>query len=77
MSEQITQRVFQTETPARTDGEFWYMPHHMVYHNDKCLFSHQGANLNDLHLPRPTLTSSMLGIMLSFRENSTAICSNI
>lgn len=59
--------------------ESWFIPHHMVTHNGKnrivfnCSFSYQGHNLNELLIPGPNLTSSLLGILLRFREHSFAI----
>ncbi|KAI2648679.1 Gag-Pro-Pol polyprotein [Labeo rohita] len=61
----------------------WYIPHHMVEHNGKhrvvfnCSFQFQGNNLNELLLPGPTLTSSLLAVLLRFREHSIAISSDI
>ncbi|KAK7880872.1 hypothetical protein WMY93_032490 [Mugilogobius chulae] len=45
--------------------ESWFIPHHM------------GDNLNQLLLPGPTLTSSLLGVLLRFREYAVAVCSDI
>lgn len=61
--------------------ESWFIPHHMVTHNGKnrivfnCSFSYpyQGHNLYELLLPGPNLTSSLLGILLRFREHSFVI----
>ncbi|KAI2646464.1 Gag-Pro-Pol polyprotein [Labeo rohita] len=61
----------------------WYIPHHMVEHNGKhrvvfnCSFQFQGNNLNELLLPGPTLTSSLLAVLLRFQEHSIAISSDI
>lgn len=71
------------EEELETGGESWYIPHHMVSHNGKnrivfnCSFTYKGANLNDFLLPGPTLTSSLLGVLLRFREHSIAISSDI
>ncbi|KAK7915538.1 hypothetical protein WMY93_011299 [Mugilogobius chulae] len=37
----------------------------------------RGDNLNQLLLPGPTLTSSLLGVLLRFREYAVAVCSDI
>lgn len=48
------------------EGESWYMPYHMVTHNNKirlvfsCSYQFQGLNLNEYLLPGPTLGSSLL-----------------
>ena len=71
------------EEEPKADGESWYIPHHMVSHNGKnrivfnCSFSYKGVNMNDLLLPGPTLTSSLLGVLLRFREHSIALSSDI
>jgi hypothetical protein len=63
--------------------ESWYIPHHMVHHNEKhrvvynCSFQYQGHNLNKYLLAGPTLTSTLLGVLLRFREHAIAITSDI
>lgn len=42
-----------------------------------CSFTHQANNCNELILPGPNLSSSLLGILLWFREHSTAVSSDI
>ncbi|XP_067283159.1 uncharacterized protein [Pseudorasbora parva] len=65
------------------EEESWFIPHHMVSHNGKnrvvfnCSFSYRGENLNDLLLPGPTLGSSLLGVLLRFREHPVAFSSDI
>lgn len=61
----------------------WYIPHHIVHHNDKdrivfnCSFEFQGQSLNEYLLPGPTLGASLLGVLLRFREHPVAVCSDI
>ncbi|XP_039516158.1 uncharacterized protein LOC120470642, partial [Pimephales promelas] len=56
-----------TEEELSLSTESWFIPHHMVSHNGKtrlvfnCSFAYKGYNLNELLLPGPTLTSSLLG----------------
>ncbi len=63
--------------------ESWYIPHHMVQHNNKnrvvynCSFGYEGHNLNQFLLPGPTLSPSLLAVLLRFREHSIAISSDI
>lgn len=51
--------------------ESWYIPHHMVQHNDKnrivynCSFMYAGHNLNELLLPGSTLGPSLLSCCIS------------
>lgn len=50
--------------------EAWYIPHHLVCHNDKprlvfnCLFRYQGLSLNDQLLLGSALGPSLLGVLL-------------
>ena len=66
-----------------TSAESWFIPHHMVSHNGKnrivfnCSFTYKGDNLNQLLLPGPTLSSSLMGVLLCFREHSIAVSSDI
>ena len=68
-------------TPAavQASDSAWYIPHHMVHHNGKdrivfnCSFTHQGESLNEHLLPGPTLGSSLLGVLLRFREYPIAV----
>ena len=63
--------------------EAWYIPHHLVSHNDKhrlvfnCSLQYRGHNLNDYLLPGPTLGPSLLGVLLRFREQAVAISGDI
>ena len=63
--------------------ESWYIPHHLVSHNGKhrvvfnCSFKYQGGNLNECLLAGPTLGSSLLGVLLRFREHTVAFAGDI
>ncbi|XP_048030832.1 uncharacterized protein LOC125266231 [Megalobrama amblycephala] len=63
--------------------ETWYIPHHLVSHNDKdrivfnCSFQYKGLNLNDSLMPGPALSPSLLGVLLRFREHCVAISGDI
>lgn len=71
------------EQKLNREEESWFIPHHMVSHNDKnrvvfnCSFSYKGETLNDLLLPGPALGSSLLGVLLRFREHPVAFSSDI
>lgn len=71
------------EEELNTSAESWFIPHHMVSHNGKnrivfnCSFTYKGENLNQLLLPGPTLSSSLMGVLLRFREHSIAVSSDI
>ncbi|XP_049321160.1 uncharacterized protein LOC111190943 [Astyanax mexicanus] len=64
-------------------GDSWYIPHHVVQHNGKhrivfdCSFQYQGVSLNQSLLPGPTLSPSLLGVLLRFREHSVGISGDI
>ncbi|NP_001410306.1 uncharacterized LOC100150025 [Danio rerio] len=68
---------------ADCSKESWYIPHHMVQHNNKnrvvynCSFQFEGHSLNDFLLPGPTLSPSLLAVLLRFREHPVAISSDI
>ncbi|KAK7930869.1 hypothetical protein WMY93_007264 [Mugilogobius chulae] len=63
--------------------ESWYIPHHIVEHNEKqrlvfnCSFEFHGQNLNRLLLPGPVLGPSLLGVLLRFRQHPVAISGDI
>ncbi|TWW77718.1 hypothetical protein D4764_12G0011080 [Takifugu flavidus] len=63
---------------ATSTPESWYIPHHMVRHNNKnrivfnCSFRHEGKSLNELLLPGPTLGPSLLGVLIRFRQYPVA-----
>nr|XP_055064967.1 uncharacterized protein LOC129447318 [Misgurnus anguillicaudatus] len=63
--------------------ESWYIPHHLVSHNEKsrlvfnCSYQFQGRSLNDALLPGPTLGPSLLGVLLRFREHAVAVSGDI
>lgn len=68
---------------AEQSTESWFLPHHMVSHNNKdrivfnCSFSYAGQSLNDLLLPGPTLGPSLLGVLLRFRQHTVAISGDV
>ncbi len=72
-----------TSAEAQSAANSWYIPHHMVQHNGKdrivfnCSFTYQGASLNEHLLPGPTLGSTLLGVLLRFREYPVAVSSDI
>ncbi|KAE8281784.1 hypothetical protein D5F01_LYC19167 [Larimichthys crocea] len=72
-----------TSAESQASVSAWYIPHHMVRHNVKdrivfnCSFAHQGASLNEHLLPGPTLGSTLLGVLLRFREYPIAVSSDI
>jgi hypothetical protein len=69
----------------RNDGRLWYIPHHGVYHPKKnkirvvfdCSASYRGVSLNDKLLQGPDLTSSLVGVILRFRQEPVALMADI
>ncbi|XP_072022724.1 uncharacterized protein [Amphiura filiformis] len=70
---------------AREDGKVWYIPHHPVYHPQKaklrivydCAATYGGTGLNQELIPGPDLTSSLVGVLLRFRQERVALASDI
>ncbi|XP_071944867.1 uncharacterized protein [Antedon mediterranea] len=63
----------------------WYIPHHGVFNPHKpklrvvfdCAARSQGIALNDVLIPGPTLTNSLLGVLLRFRECKVALMADV
>lgn len=61
-----------TEMQINDSAESWYIPHHIVEYNGKhrvvfnCSFIYQGQALNNQLLPGPTLSPSLIGVLLRF-----------
>lgn len=72
-----------TPQEAEQSSESWYVPNHIVSHHGKhrivfnCSFTYKGQNLNHYLLHRPTLGSSLLGVLIQFREHRVAISGDI
>ncbi|XP_073718572.1 uncharacterized protein [Misgurnus anguillicaudatus] len=68
---------------ANKTKESWFIPHHMVCHNEKdrvvfnCSFQHQGQSLNEQLLPGPALGPSLLGVIMRFRQHAIAVSGDI
>ncbi|KAL4009415.1 hypothetical protein ACER0C_003267 [Sarotherodon galilaeus] len=67
------------------NGKKWYIPHHAVYHSRKrsirivfdCGASFQGTLLNKQLLQGPNLTSTLLGVLLRFRQDPVPFIGDI
>ena len=68
------------------EGTAWYIPHHGVYHPHKpgkirvvfdCSAKFMGKSLNDMLYKGPDLTSSLVGVLLRFREDRVAVMADI
>ena len=67
------------------DGRKWYIPHHGVYHPQKqklrvvfdCSAKYHGTSLNDQLLQGPDLTSTLIGVLTRFRQDTVALMADI
>ncbi|XP_076733061.1 uncharacterized protein LOC143413643 [Maylandia zebra] len=72
-----------TPEEANLTDESWFIPHHIVHHNNKprivfnCSFQYRQDCLNDQLLPGPTLGPSLIGVLLRFREHPVAVSGDI
>ncbi|XP_046564207.1 uncharacterized protein LOC124273037 [Haliotis rubra] len=72
-----------TDDEIRDSKESWYIPHHVVEHNGKhrlvfnCSFEFESKNLNNHLLAGPTIGSSLLGVLLRFRQHAVAVTADI
>ncbi|KAL7878886.1 hypothetical protein AOLI_G00098600 [Acnodon oligacanthus] len=70
---------------SRDDGKVWYLPHHGVYHPRKrkirvvfdCGASYQGTTLNCQLLQGPDITSTLLGVIIRFRQEEVAVMADV
>lgn len=66
-------------------GKVWYLPHHGVYHPRKhklrvvfdCGAAYKGVSLNSQLLQGPNLTSSLVGVLMRFRQERVALMADI
>ncbi|KAK0142160.1 hypothetical protein N1851_020144 [Merluccius polli] len=63
-------------------GKVWYIPHHGVYHPRKrtlrvVLAACKGTSLNQQLLQGPNLTSTLLGVLVRFRQEPVAVMGDI
>ena len=67
------------------DGLTWYLPHHGVRHPTKkklrvvfdCGASFGGTSLNQQLLQGPDLTSSLVGVLMRFRQETVAVMADV
>ncbi len=68
-----------------TEGRTWYLPHHGVRHPVKqklrvvfdCGASFGGTSLNQQLLQGPDLTSSLVGVLMRFRQETVAVMADV
>lgn len=74
-----------TEQLDGCTGRVWYIPHHGVHHPKKrtlrvvfdCGATFMGTSLNDQLLQGPNLTSTLLGVLLRFRQEADTVMGDI
>lgn len=67
------------------EGPTWYLPHHGVRHPTKqklrvvfdCGASFRGMSLNQQLLQGPDLTSSLVGVLMRFRQEAVAVMADV
>jgi transposase InsO family protein len=78
--------IVQQENLQRKDGKVWYLPHHPVLNPKKpdkcrivfdCAARHKGTSLNDNAYQGPDLANNLVGVLLRFRQGSTAFMADI
>lgn len=68
---------------AESTPESWFIPHHMVRHNNKdrivfnCSFQYEGKSLNNILLPGTALGPLLLGVLIRFRQYPVAVSGDI
>ena len=82
--EGIIEKGYAKKCTSNSNGG-WYIPHHGVYHPAKnkirvvfdCSAQNKGISLNSELLQGPDLTNSLIGVLIRFREESTAFMADI
>ncbi|XP_063068882.1 uncharacterized protein LOC134460379 [Engraulis encrasicolus] len=86
---EMVSRGYAEEVPAKqlsgSSGKVWYIPHHGVRHPRKktlrvvfdCAATFQGTSLNQQLLQGPNLNSTLLGVLLRFRQHPVAIMGDV
>ena len=85
----LISKGYAEQVPPRqlegASGKIWYLPHHGVYHPRKkalrvvfdCGAAFKGTSLNKQLLQGPNLTSTLLGVLIRFRQEPVAIMGDI
>ncbi|XP_072046826.1 uncharacterized protein [Amphiura filiformis] len=84
INKEYAQKVPEEEEIGES-GRTWYIPHHGVYHPRKnklrvvydCAVNYMGHSLNKELLQGTDLTSSLVGVMLRFRQECIAVTADI
>ncbi|KAL3999159.1 4-aminobutyrate aminotransferase / (S)-3-amino-2-methylpropionate transaminase [Sarotherodon galilaeus] len=77
--------IIPQEQLKHEEGKVWYIPHHGVYHPRKktlrvvydCASTFAGTSLNKVLLQGPDLTSTLLHVLICFRQGPIALMTDI
>ncbi|XP_039456650.1 uncharacterized protein LOC120433807 [Oreochromis aureus] len=77
--------IIPQEQLKHEEGKVWYIPHHGIYHPRKktlrvvydCAPTFAGTSLNKELLQGPDLTSTLLGVLIRFRQGPIALMTDI
>ena len=83
--EKMLMNGYARKCPSSKNDKAWYLPHHGVFQSTKgkmrvvfdCSVKYAGKSLNSELLQGPDLTNGLLGVLLRFRENTTAFMADI
>lgn len=84
--ENMIQLDYATKVEPEENPDVWFIPHHGVYHPKKpgkirvvfdCSAKYYGESLNDKLYQGPDLTSTLLGVLLRFRQDRIAFMCDI
>ena len=68
---------------SKAHDRVWYIPSHVVWAHEKarlvfdCSFEHEGVSVNSYLQPGPTLCSTLLGVILRFRQYPVALSADV
>lgn len=74
-----------TQQLSGSSGKVWYIPHHGIYHPRKkslrvvfdCSASFKGSSLNEQLLQGPNFNSTLIGVLLRFRQEPVAFMGDV
>lgn len=83
--ENVINSDYAEKVPPDELGNVFYLPHHGAYHPRKgklrvvfdCAVTYKGTSLNDELLQGPSLTSSLIGVLLRFKREAVAFVSDV
>ena len=86
----LVEKNYARKVPDHQDNRSgkatWFLPHHPVFHPKKpekvravfdCAAKYRGVSLNDVLLPGPDMTNSLIGVLTRFRQERVAVMADI